>query len=316
MAGLSDIIDDFHQAVLIENQKIRFNLLCTNASTIYYKTLFKSKKELIDSIKILQQKCENDRIIIDKNIEQEMSFYKPTNSKNKLKCKTIHFNNGRQKHHTNTLVTFVDNIESIKSDDANTIPFEIQMLEITNCDDISVNDCIAMITDLKLNMIINNWVLSIVLSKTWFMTSDEVYHKLLSIPEKTDSKRLNIYKLKEIKAKMLNSEFTIDNFITTAPYEYADKIGIQIDFISNPTYFHPSHISKIVKLLENSLIDTCRIFPQDIYIKIATLLKIQNIQKYQYGKYGNKKFFILPYNAPTFSIIKHQFNWLRYKIAI
>ena len=172
------------------------------------------------------------------------------------------------------------------------IPYEIDLSEVIDTDDISVNDCVAMVANLKLSFTIHNWVLSVVLSKTWYNSDYKYsikYRRMLSIPEKAGSKKLTIHRLKEIKSKLLNSEFTIDNFTKEAPYNYVDVIKVQLDFVAHNTYFNKSYIRSAVKLLENSLIDTCRISTTDIFIKIATILKLPQLAKYQNGEFGIKQ---------------------------
>lgn len=299
MQCLTDIIDDFHQAVFHENQKIVFSLVGIDPNAKQYKTLFKTKNETVESVKILYHKWCNDGIIQDRNIEQNMKFFKPVpGDKNKLYCKTIHFTNGRQKSVNSTIVNIVNNVSNnilTNNNDDLALPYEIKMSEIIGCDDVNINDCIAMISELKFNNIISNWCTSIVLYKTWYLESDTYYHKLLGIPDKTEKiyfnkpKIINFHKLKEIKSRMLNSEFNVDNFISTVPYDYADIIGIELEYIGKNNYFNTSHVEKIIKLLENSLIDTCRTCPQDIYIKIGTILKLHNIAKYQSGEFGIKQ---------------------------
>lgn len=285
----SDIIDDYHQSVLLEKQKIIFNLIGLDPELKYFKSIFKSREELIDSIKILQIKCVTDGLVREKKIEQTMSFFKPGLAPNSLLCKTIAFHNGRQKSQTSNLIFNIANLESELNEN---IPYEINLTEINDSSYISVDDAIAMIADLKLCFLINNWMLIISLSKTWYNTdfkSNAQYRRSLMIPEKAGSKKLTIHRLKEIKSKLLNSEFNVDNFSREAPYSYADIIKVQLEFIPRHTYFNSDFIKSAVKLLENSLIDTCRIGTQDIYIKIATLLKLPNLTKYQSGDHGIKQ---------------------------
>jgi len=284
----SDIIDDYHQAVLLEKQKITFNLIGLDPELKYFKSIFKSRDELIDSIKILQTKCITDGLVHDKKIEQTMRFFKPGQTPNSLLCKTVVFNNGRQKSQTSNLINNTNNIEAGLNEN---IPYEINLSEINETDDISVDDSIAMIADLKLCFLINNWMMTISLSKTWYSTefkSNAQYRRSLMIPEKAGSKKLTIHRLKEIKSKLLNSEFNTENFARDAPYSYADIIKVQLEFVSRNVYFNIDYIKSAVKLLENSLIDTCRISTQDIYIKIASLLKLPNLTKYQSCEHGIK----------------------------
>ena len=59
MLSFSDIIDDYHQAVLNDEQHIVFNLIGIDPQAKQYKTLFKTREETIESIKILYQKWWN-----------------------------------------------------------------------------------------------------------------------------------------------------------------------------------------------------------------------------------------------------------------
>jgi hypothetical protein len=295
---LSDLVDDFHQSVNLDKQKITFNLIGLDPDLKYFKSIFKTRTELIESIKILQTKCVTDGLAQDRKIEQTMQFFKPAEDDNnrsrdeKLLCKTVIFNNGRQKSQTSHAIHTLANVSynSIGLDES--IPYEIDLSEMIDTDDISVNDCIAMVANLKLSFTIHNWVLSVMLSKTWYNSDykyNAKYRRMLSIPEKAGSKKLTIHRLKEIKSKLLNSEFTTDNFTKEAPYNYADVIKVQLDFVTHNTYFNKSYIRSAVKLLENSLIDTCRISTTDIFIKIATILKLPQLAKYQNGEFGIKQ---------------------------
>lgn len=285
---MSEIIEDFHQAVLLENQNITFNLIGLDPELKYFKSIFRNREELIDSIKILQQKCITDGLIKDKYISQTMRFFKPIDQIH-MQCKTIVFTNGRQKSQISNNIHLSGSVSYELNEN---FPYTVDLSEITDSKDISVDDCVAMVADLKLCLLINDWILSISLSKTWFNIDYKYnmhYRKMLLIPEKAGSKRLTIHRLKEIKAKMLNSEFTPDNFAKEAPYNYADVIKVQMTFNTLNTYFNTSNIKYAVKLLENSLIDTCRTGVQDIYIKIATILKLSNLSKFQSGEQGIKQ---------------------------
>ena len=302
---ISDIIDDYHQSIDLNKQKIIFNLIGLDPELKYFRSIFKVRSELIDSIKILQQKCFSDGLIREKKIEQTMKFYKINNNEHiqdeynrsmnmrdeKLLCKTVVFKAGRQKGQLSHILRTVSHIDCDLVEKS--IPYNIELMEIIDTEDIQVNDCIAMVADLKLCLNINNWVLHIILSKTWYNTdfkNNIKYRKILSIPEKAGSKKLTIHRLKEIKAKLLNSEFTTENFAKEVPYNYADVIKVQLEFNTmGGIYFNKSFINLAIKLLENSIIDTCRISAQDIYVKIATLLKLSNLPKYQSGEFGIKQ---------------------------
>lgn len=278
------VIEDFNQAVLDNEQKIIFNLNSVDPNIKQYKTLFKSREELIDSIKILYKKCESDNPLYEKRIEQNIKFIKFVNSSNSIYCKTIHFNNGRQKNISNNIITSASEQISNNLND-NPLPYDVNLLEIHPCENASVNDCISAIIELKLNIIMKGWTLSIILAKYWCASIE--YSKILNIPEKYVSKKLNIHSLNKIKSKLLNSEFTVDNFINNVPYDYADQIKIVLEF--NSTNFNILHIKKAVSFLENSLIDTCRTCPQDIYIKTAGILKLSLLHKFQSGEFGIKQ---------------------------
>lgn len=285
---MSEIIDDFHQSVLLENQAITLNLIGLDPDLKYFKSMFKNREEFIESIKILHQKCITDGLIKTKHIDQTLRFFKPLD-RTRLQCKTVIFNNGRQKSQISTVI---QPFSSVTSELNENFPYTVELSEIIETDNISIDDCIAMIADLKLCLVINNWSLTIVLSKTWYNTEYKhnfYYRKMLLIPEKAGSKKLTIHRLKEIKAKLLNSEFTSENFTKEAPYSYADVIKIQMEFNKSKTYFGMHNIKHAIKLLENSLIDTCRTGVQDIYIKIATLLKLPNLIKFQSGEHGIKQ---------------------------
>jgi hypothetical protein len=164
----------------------------------------------------------------------------------------------------------------------------LQFIEIKDAEEQSINDCVAMVSELKLLLQIQNWILTIALAKNWCATNSPAA-KIFNIDSKHQSKSLKFHKLKEIKSKLLNSEFTTENFITNVPYVYADAIKIQLEFIASPTYFNWSYIANAIKLLENSLVDTCRVCPQDIYMKVATILKVPNESKYKTGEFGIKQ---------------------------
>lgn len=286
-------IDDYNQSVDINNQKIIFNLTGLDLNIKHHKHLFKSRQELVDSIKILYRKCENDGLILDKHIEQNMKFIKPTDN-NILYCRTVNFNNGRQKSHNSTMLNYIAILESGVITPGKAIPFDLYLIESQECKEQSINDCVLMISDIKLKIKLkNNWYLSFILSKNWCSTT--VHPSLLSkfqVSDKYQSKTLNIHKLKEIKSKLLNSEFTLDNFITDAPYDYADSIGIQLEFINfsiSKKYFTSCDIFEAIKFFENGLIDTCKIGPQDIYVNVANILKLPNEAKYKTGEHGIKQ---------------------------
>lgn len=290
-------IDDYHQAVHPNNQKILFNLTGLDIYNKQHKLLFKNKQELIDSIKILYKKCETDNLILDKHIEQTIRFFKSNTNNDGLYCRTLIFNNGRQITQTSSLWNFISVINSSDISISSALPYEIQLIEMLNCEEQSINDSSMMISELTLKILIKGtcWsgYLSIVLAKQWgSFTVNTLRQNYFGITERHQSKSLNIHKLKEIKAKLLNSEFTTDNFVNKVPYEYADVIKIQLEFNSfaqTKKYFMKSHIHDATKFLENSLIDTCRIAPQDIYMKVATILKIPNESKYKSGDFGIKQ---------------------------
>ena len=294
----SYIIDDYHQSVEHHKQKIIFNLAGLDNYEKQHRSLFKNKEELIDSIKIMYKKCESDSLILDKKIEQTMRFFKPMpldeehnrlDDSHKLYCRTLMFSNGRQKSQKSEIwdLLHVISNDAITNLDSS-LPYEIKLMEISDTDEQTINDCTSMISEIKLQLFLKYWCLSIVLAKQWGSTNNHS-NKLLDISERHQSKSLNIHKLKEIKAKLLNSEFTSDNFVNNVPYEYADTVRIQLEFNGDTIYFANCYIANAIKLLENSLIDTCRISPQDIYSKAATILKIPNEVKYKSGEFGIKQ---------------------------
>jgi hypothetical protein len=207
------VIEDFNQAVLDNEQKIIFNLNSVDPNIKQYKTLFKSREELIDSIKILYKKCESDNPLYEKRIEQNIKFIKFVNSSNSIYCKTIHFNNGRQKNISNNIITSASEQISNNLND-NPLPYDVNLLEIHPCENASVNDCISAIIELKLNIIMKDWTLSIILVKYWCASIE--YSKILNIPEKYVSIHLRATDIKLQVNKTVghnDSLIMIDEFI-------------------------------------------------------------------------------------------------------
>ena len=287
---LPHIIEDFHQAIPTNRQKVTFSLLGINNDEKQFKTLFKNRAELIESINILYKKCESDNLTEDKKVEQTMRFFKT--SDNALYCRTLIFSNGRQRSQKSEIWSVYEtfnNAGMFTSDKDTTLPYEIQLYDITETQEQTINDCTSMISEIKFQLYMQDWCLSIVLVKQWGLVGSPT-NKILGISERYHSKSLNIHKLKEIKSRLLNSEFTVDNFIKKVPYTYADIIKIDMEYCSGAwKHFDTPHIIAAVKLLENGLIDACRICPQDIYLKVAAILKVPSEEKYKSGEYGIKQ---------------------------
>lgn len=287
---ITDVIDDFYQIVDLDKQNITINLIGIDPELKYFRSIFKNREELIDSIRILHQKFISDGLIKEQKIEQSIKFFKEHGDE--LLCKTLNLKLGRQKNEQSFVITKFKTI-----DDDKTIPCVIEFNKIAESDDISINDCIAMVADLKLCLSINNWIFTISIAKCWYNNeykNNLAIRKLLSIPEKCGSKKLTIHRLKEIKTKLLNGEYTSDKltpdkFSKEMPYSYGDVIKMNVEFSSTKNYFNVQMLNQALKLLENSLIDTCHTGPQNIYIKIASILKLPNLAKYQSGEFGIKQ---------------------------